>query len=309
MSISSDHPQRSLIQSIIRELAPILILFAGISIGAIWSIVTKGDLTTSPPYIISNVFLFLIAFLFGTRGAPRWSYAWIAIGIVATQSLLVVTLPNDLNNTNSNATIALAIFGPLLTAIISGTIAKNQWTDAFIFVLLYVMGTTMGLTIVLRQMEEGFSISLELIRIIILIVQTIVMSAAILSWNRNVPFLSLALLGAGILVSSVTAQFLVNIIDSSMPNDFSFIDLLRLTLLISLITFAIGSVRRIFSGKGFVAASYARIDLPIDESTERATVNKQRPIRNRRFLLSRNRRIYNTSRHFKFSNYRWNRRF
>ncbi len=308
MSISSDHTQRSLIQSIIRELAPILILFAGISIGAIWSIVTKSDLTTSPPYIISNVFLFLIAFLFGTRGAPRWSYAWIAIGIVATQALLVVTLPTDLS-TNSNATIALAIFGPLLTAIISGTIAKNQWTDAFIFVLLYVMGTTMGLTIVLRQIEEGFSIPLELIRILILVIQTIVMSAAILSWNRNVPFLSLALLGAGILVSSVTAQFLLSVIDSSMPNDFSFIDLLRLTLLISLITFAIGSVRRIFSGKGFVAASYARVDLPVEESTERVTINKTRLIRNRRFLLSRNRRIYNTSRHFKFSNYRWNRRY
>ncbi len=308
MSISSDHTQRSLIQSIIRELAPILILFAGISIGAIWSIVTKSDLTTSPPYIISNVFLFLIAFLFGTRGAPRWSYAWIAIGIVATQALLVVTLPTDLS-TNSNATIALAIFGPLLTAIISGTIAKNQWTDAFIFVLLYVMGTTMGLTIVLRQIEEGFSIPLELIRILILVIQTIVMSAAILSWNRNVPFLSLALLGAGILVSSVTAQFLLSVIDSSMPNDFSFIDLLRLTLLISLITFAIGSVRRIFSGKGFVAASYARVDLPVEESTERVTINKTRLIRNRRFLLSRNRRIYNTSRHFKFSNYRWTRRY
>ncbi len=308
MSISSDHTQRSLIQSIIRELAPILILFAGISIGAIWSIVTKSDLTTSPPYIISNVFLFLIAFLFGTRGAPRWSYAWIAIGIVATQALLVVTLPTDLS-TNSNATIALAIFGPLLTAIISGTIAKNQWTDAFIFVLLYVMGTTMGLTIVLRQIEEGFSIPLELIRILILVIQTIVISAAILSWNRNVPFLSLALLGAGILVSSVTAQFLLSVIDSSMPNDFSFIDLLRLTLLISLITFAIGSVRRIFSGKGFVAASYARVDLPVEESTERVTINKTRLIRNRRFLLSRNRRIYNTSRHFKFSNYRWNRRY
>ena len=308
MSISSDHTQRSLIQSIIRELAPILILFAGISIGAIWSIVTKSDLTTSPPYIISNVFLFLIAFLFGTRGAPRWSYAWIAIGIVATQALLVVTLPTDLS-TNSNATIALAIFGPLLTAIISGTIAKNQWTDAFIFVLLYVMGTTMGLTIVLRQIEEGFSIPLELIRILILVIQTFVMSAAILSWNRNVPFLSLALLGAGILVSSVTAQFLLSVIDSSMPNDFSFIDLLRLTLLISLITFAIGSVRRIFSGKGFVAASYARVDLPVEESTERVTINKTRLIRNRRFLLSRNRRIYNTSRHFKFSNYRWTRRY
>tara|TARA_B100001750_G_C15508064_1_gene601731 strand:+ start:623 stop:1387 length:765 start_codon:yes stop_codon:yes gene_type:complete len=254
------------------------------------------------------VFLFLIAFLFGTRGAPRWSYAWIAIGIVATQALLVVTLPTDLS-TNSNATIALAIFGPLLTAIISGTIAKNQWTDAFIFVLLYVMGTTMGLTIVLRQIEEGFSIPLELIRILILVIQTIVMSAAILSWNRNVPFLSLALLGAGILVSSVTAQFLLSVIDSSMPNDFSFIDLLRLTLLISLITFAIGSVRRIFSGKGFVAASYARVDLPVEESTERVTINKTRLIRNRRFLLSRNRRIYNTSRHFKFSNYRWNRRY
>jgi len=309
MSIRSDHAQRSLMQSIIRELAPILILFAGISIGAIWSIVTKSDLTTSPPYIISNVVLFLIAFLFGTRGAPRWSYTWIAIGIVATQSLLVVTLPNDLSNTNSNATLALAIFGPLLTAIISGAIAKNQWTDAFIFVLLYVMGTTMGLTIVLRQIEGDFSIPLELIRIIILITQTIVMSAAILSWNRNVPFLSLALLGAGILVSSVTAQFLVSIIDSSMPNDFSFIDLLRLTLLISLITFAIGSVRRIFSGKGFVAASYARVDLPAEESSERANINKPRAIRNRRFLLRRNRRMYNTSRHFGFDNYRWNRRF
>ena len=308
MSISSDQAQRSLIQSIIRELAPILILFAGISIGAILSIVTKGDLTTSPPYIISNVVLFLIAFLFGTRGAPRWSYTWIAIGIVATQSLLVITLPNDLRNTNSNATIALAIFGPLLTAVISGAIAKNQWTDAFIFVLLYVMGTTMGLTIVLRQIEGDFSIPLELVRIIILLIQTLVMSAAILSWNRNVPFLSLALLGAGILVSSVTAQFLVSIIDSSMPNDFSFIDLLRLTLLISLITFAIGSVRRIFSGKGFVAASYARVDLPAEESTENAIINRPRLIRNRRFLLRRNRRIYTTSRHFKLSNYRWNRR-
>ena len=250
MRMSSDHRQRSLIQSITRELAPILILFIGVVLGSIWSIATSSDLTSSPPYIIANVFLFLVAFFLATRGAPRWSYTWIALGIVATQALLVATLPKDLSEGNSNATVALAIFGPLLTAIISGAIAKNQWSDAFIFVLLYIMGTTMGLPIVLRQVEQAFSIPLEIIRILILIVQTIVTSAAILSWNRNVPFLALALIGAGILSSSVTAQFLIEAIDSTMPTDFSFIDLLRLTLLISLVTFAIGSVRRIFQERG-----------------------------------------------------------
>lgn len=301
MRISSDHRQRSLIQSIIRELAPVLILFVGVVLGSIWSIVTSSDLMSSPPYIFANVALFAVAFFLGTRGAPRWSYTWIALGIVATQALLVATLPKDLSDSNSNATVALAIFGPLLTAIISGAIAKNQWSDAFIFVLLYVMGTTMGLPIVLRQVELAFSIPLEIIRILILIIQTIVVSAAILSWNRNVPFLALALIGAGILASSVTAQFLIDIVDSTMPTDFSFIDLLRLTLLISLITFAIGSVRRIFSGKGFIAASYAA--LGIDTQIQKTEViQNQRILRNRRFLLRRNRRLYNTLRYFRFKN-------
>jgi hypothetical protein len=163
------------------------------------------------------------------------------------------------------------------------------------------MGTTMGLPIVLRQVEQAFSIPLEIIRILILIVQTIVTSAAILSWNRNVPFLALALIGAGILASSVTAQFLIAAIDSTMPTDFSFIDLLRLTLLISLVTFAIGSVRRIFSGKGFIAASYAA--LGIDSTIQESEVSQnQRILRNRRFLLRRNRRLYNTLRYFRFKN-------
>ena len=49
MRMGSDHRQRSLVQSITRELAPILILFSGIFLGSIWSIATRSDLMSSPP--------------------------------------------------------------------------------------------------------------------------------------------------------------------------------------------------------------------------------------------------------------------
>jgi hypothetical protein len=294
----SSHTQRTFIQSSLRELAPLILLSVGLILGSIWSVIFSSPLKSSPPYLISCGILFSVAFFLGTRGVPRWSYSWIAIGIVATQALLSATLPTEsmaISNPSS-AMLAVAFGGPLLTVMIASSIAKNEWSNAFIFIFLYSMGSNIGLPVVLQQESLNISTNIELIRILLIVFQTIITGAAILAWNRNVRMLSLAFLIAGVLISGITAQLVVQALSSNIPHDFSFIDLLRLITLILLLTFAIGTVRRIFSGKGFISNLTALTSLDTRNQMQPPYTGSPRRQRKLRFRLSKNKR-----RHSRFS--------
>ena len=84
---------RTLSQSMLREIAPVLMLGVGITGGVLWSLATGWALTSAPPYLLVQSLLLLLAFYLATRGAPRWSYPWLAFGIVAVQALLRALIP------------------------------------------------------------------------------------------------------------------------------------------------------------------------------------------------------------------------
>lgn len=243
---------RTIAQSALREAAPVILMGLAILGGVVWSFLVRPPLTSSPPYLLFQIIVVLLAFLLATRGAPRWSYPWIAFGIVGTQAVLLALIPESSRNVTSSPVIAVALGGPIIAALLASTIAVRNWGDAAIFIGLYLIGSNLGLPIVLRQPADGALLSIEIARFVLLVGQMGLTSAAILAWNRQATGIGLALLTAALVVSAVAAGLLVPGSNPEAPADFSFLDLVRLVVVMALVAFGVGSMRRVFAGHGFL---------------------------------------------------------
>lgn len=271
---------RTIAQSALREIAPVIIMGIAILGGIVWSLLIRPPLTSSPPYILPQVVVILLAFLLATRGAPRWSYPWIAFGIVGTQAVLLSLIPDSSRDVTSSPVIAVALGGPIIAALLASTIAVRNWGDAAIFVGLYLIGSNLGLPIVLRQPADGALLSIEIARVVLLAGQMGLVGAAILAWNRQATGIALGLLATALVLSAAAAGLLVPGSNPQAPADFSFLDFARLVLLIALVTFAVGSMRRVFAGHGFLTVGSGRpfIDMEDEDIEAIDSLNDEAPL-------------------------------
>ena len=270
--------ERTLSQSLVREIAPVLALGVGITGGVLWSLATGWALTSAPPYLLVQSLLLLLAFYLATRGAPRWSYPWLAFGIVAVQALLRALIPASDADITSSAVGAVALGGPILAVLIASTIAVRSWGDASFFIGLYLTGFITGLPVVLLQPEDGAVLGIEFARIVLLVVQMGLASAAILVWNRRATIVALGLIAALLIISALAASVLAPLSDTNAPADLSAFGFLRLIALMTLLTFGIGSLRRVFAGYGFLTASdFFTTSEGEEEGTQDEELQDERP--------------------------------
>ena len=252
-------PPRRPLESAIREIAPIALILIGALGGIVWSIAIGGRLNSSPPYLFTTGIAMAIALLLAMRGAPRWGYPWMAMGIVGTQALLWALLVTGSDPTEPTLAVAVATLGgPVLAAVIGGAIATRSWADSAFFAGLYLAGANLALPIVLLPPDAGPRADIETQRIIVAGVQAVLTGAAILMWNRDRGLYAIGALAAVILVSGMAAGLLVPGSRDDVPEDLSTFfgaaqGPFRIALLILLISFAIGGARRFISGRGILA--------------------------------------------------------
>ena len=242
----------------LREIAPVILILVGALTGIIWTMSLGGRLNSSPPYLFTTGIAMAVALLLATRGAPRWGYPWMAMGIVGTQALLWALLaPED----GGEFTIAVGIAtlgGPILAAVIGGAIATRSWGDSAFFAGLYLAGAYLALPIILLPPESGARTDIETSRILVALGQGGLTAASIILWNRGRVAEALGALGAVVVVSGIAAGVLVPGSRDDVPEDLSTFfgagqGPFRIALLILLISFAIGGARRFISGRGFLA--------------------------------------------------------
>lgn len=250
---------RTPLQSAARELAPIALILVGALCGIAWSLALGGRLTTSPPYLFTTGIAMAAALLLAMRGAPRWGYPWMAMGIVGTQALLWAFLISDRDTPASGSVVAIAgLGGPALAAAVGGAIATRSWSDSAFFGGLYLAGANLALPIVLLPPDDGARFGIEASRAIIAVGQAGLTAAAIILWNRDYVMPALGALAAVIVVSSISAGVLVPGSRDDVPADLAtFLGAaqgpFRIAILILLVSFAVGGVRRFFSGRGMLA--------------------------------------------------------
>ncbi len=243
----------------LREAAPIALLLIGAIGGVVWTIALGGRLYSSPPYLFATGIAMAVALLLATRGAPRWGYPWMAMGIVGTQALMWVLLTVGGGATPSALSVGVATLGgPVLAAVIGGVIATRNWGDSAFFAGLYLAGANLALPILLLPPDGGARADIEMWRIVLAGVQAALTAAAILFWNRDRAIYAIGMLGIVIVVSAVAAGILVPGSRADVPEDIGTFwgaaqGLFRITLFVVLISFAIGGVRRVFSGQGLLA--------------------------------------------------------
>ena len=261
-------PTRTPLQSMLRETAPVILISIGALAGIAWTLSAGGRLNASPPYLFTTGIAMAVALLLATRGAPRWGYPWMAMGIVGTQALLWALLTPEEGGELTLA-VGIASFGaPILAAVIGGAIATRSWGDSAFFAGLYLAGAYLALPIILLPPESGARTDIETSRALVTLGQAGLTAAAILLWNRGqVPQAVLAL-GAVVLVSGIAAGVLVPGSRDDVPEDLSTFfgaaqGPFRIALLILLISFAIGGGRRFISGSGFLSEQ-----MPPTHSTE-----------------------------------------
>ncbi len=242
----------------LREIAPVILILVGALTGIIWTMSLGGRLNASPPYLFTTGIAMAVALLLATRGAPRWGYPWMAMGIVGTQALLWALLaPED----GGEFTIAVGIAtlgGPILAAVIGGAIATRSWGDSAFFAGLYLAGAYLALPIILLPPESGARTDIETSRMLVALGQGGLTAASIILWNRGRVAEALGALGAVVVVSGIAAGVLVPGSRDDVPEDLSTFfgaaqGPFRIALLILLISFAIGGARRFISGRGFLA--------------------------------------------------------
>lgn len=250
-------PTRTLVQSMLREIAPVILILVGALTGIVWTLSADGKLNSSPPYLFTTGIAMAVALLLATRGAPRWGYPWMAMGIVGTQALLWALLAPEDGEFNVAVGIA-TLGGPILAAVIGGAIATRSWGDSAFFAGLYLAGAYLALPIILLPPESGARTDIETSRALVAVGQAGLTAAAILLWNRGQVPQALGALAAVVLVSGIAAGVLVPGSRDDVPEDLSTFfgaaqGPFRIALLILLISFAIGGARRFISGRGILA--------------------------------------------------------
>ena len=122
-----------------RALDTLFVLGAGLVGAVLWSGIIGGRASAAPPYLLSQSLLMLIGFTLATRGAPRWSYPWLAFGVVATSALLSSLIASDADPTPAIVIVAVAT-GPVLAVLLSTVISVRSWGDAYAFLALFLAG-------------------------------------------------------------------------------------------------------------------------------------------------------------------------
>lgn len=266
-------PTRTPAQSMLREIAPVILILVGVLTGIAWTLSVGGRLSSSPPYLFTTGIAMAVALLLATRGAPRWGYPWMAIGIVGTQALLWALLaPED----SGELTVAVGIAtlgGPILAAVIGGAIATRSWGDSAFFAGLYLAGAYLALPIILLPPESGARTDIETSRALVALGQGGLIAASIFLWNRDRVPHAVGALAAVVLVSGIAAGILVPGSRDDVPEDLSTFfgaaqGPFRIALLILLISFAIGGARRFISGRGFLAPQIPPTDMTEEEEDE-----------------------------------------
>ena len=253
-------PTRTPLESVIREIAPVVLILIGALGGIVWSIAIGGRLYSSPPYLFMTGIAMAVGLLLAMRGAPRWGYPWMAIGIVGTQALLWALVASDGETTSPTLTIAVAsLGGPILAAVVGGAIATRSWGDSAFFAGLYLAGAYIALPIILLPPESGARTDIETSRTLVAIGQAALTAAAILLWNRDRVSNAVGALAAVVLLSGVSAGILVPGSRDDVPEELAtFLGAaqgpFRIAILIVLISFAIGAARRFLSGRGLLAS-------------------------------------------------------
>ena len=236
-------------------------LALGIVGGLIWSGGVGGSFASAPPYVLAQTLLMVVGFTLAARGAPRWSYPWLAFGIVGTNALLGVLIASD--DAPSIGMLAIGLlFGPAVGALLASLIAARSWGDAIAFLLLVLVGTNLSL---LAAGVPGAGTTGEAAPLIggpllvVLLTMLIVPTAsAILACNRGLTGLALLLLMSVLMASALVFAFAIDrspdqgLQDTSITNVLT--SLLSGYLMIGLFTFGVGSIRRNFAGRGIVAS-------------------------------------------------------
>ena len=250
---------RTPLQSATREVAPIALILVGALCGIAWSLALGGRLTTSPPYLFTTGIAMAAALLLAMRGAPRWGYPWMAMGIVGTQALLWAFLISGQGDSASAPQVAVAgLGGPILAAVVGGAIATRSWSDSIFFAGLYLAGANLALPIVLLPPDSSASVGIEASRAIVAIVQGALAATGIILWNRDYVMPALGALAAVVVVSGISAGVLVPGSRDDVPEELATFfgaaqGPFRIAVIILLISFAIGGVRRFFTGRGMLA--------------------------------------------------------
>jgi hypothetical protein len=242
-----------------REVAPVLVLGAGLMGAVLWSGIIGGRPAAAPPYILSQGLLMLIGFTLAARGAPRWSYSWLAFGIVATSGLLGSLVASDGDPSAAIAIVAVAT-GPVLAVVLSTTISVRSWGDAFTFLGLFLAGLVVTWLIVgppggsEGAATEG-TIGQAVALLFVLTILGVVIGMAVLAWNRKVPEVALVLLASVLIVSAIGFEVMIPDTTDRDVDRPSFASFFSLYLFLAMATFAAGSVRRVFAGKGMIGPS------------------------------------------------------
>ena len=247
----------------VREVAPVIVLGAGLIGAVLWSGTIGGRASLSPPYLVSQGLLTMVGFALATRGAPRWSYPWLAFGVAGTGALLAALVAADEDPSRFVALVALAA-GPVVAVLLSTVISARSWGDAYAFLGVFLAGTVISWLIVGppgaagATSEAGVGQTAALLAV--LPVLGIVTAMAVMAWNRGVTEIALVLLGSVLVVSAVGFDVMVPGAAEGEDAPPNFASFLSLYLFLGMATFAVGAVRRVFAGKGIVSAAPAPRD-------------------------------------------------
>jgi hypothetical protein len=241
--------------SALREVAPVLVLGAGLVGAVLWSGIIGGRASAAPPYLLSQGLLMLIGFTLATRGAPRWSYPWLAFGVVATSALLSSLIASDADPTPGIVIVAVAT-GPVLAVLLATVISVRSWGDAYAFLALFLAGIvvswlTVGPPGSLGAAAEGTLVEMAAL-LLALIILSVVLGMAVLAWNRGVTEVALVLLGSVLLVTAISFDVMIPEVEGADFAPPNFVSFLSLYLFLAMATFAAGSIRRVFAGKGMI---------------------------------------------------------
>jgi hypothetical protein len=239
---------------------PVLLVAAGVAAGVAWSLATGQAFARSIPYLSAQGLVVFFAFMLATRGAPRWSYPWLAFGIAATQLLLYALAPRD-DLDDPTIALALALSGPTIAVLLAAVIAARSWADSFVFLGLYLAGFNLGLPVALPQPASGPLVEIETARLALTAAQAILIGLAIVVWDRDALPAALGFIALTLAVSFVAAGLLAPRSGADLPEGVSFWSVLdgsvRLVILLALATFGVGAIRRAVAGMGFLSPSFA----------------------------------------------------
>jgi hypothetical protein len=241
--------------SALREVAPVLVLGAGLVGAVLWSGIIGGRASAAPPYLLSQGLLMLIGFTLATRGAPRWSYPWLAFGVVATSALLSSLIASDTDPTPAIVIVAVAT-GPVLAVLLATVISVRSWADAYAFLALFLAGIvvswlTVGPPGSLGAAAEGAAGQMVALLLALLILG-VVLGMAVSAWNRGVTEVALVLLGSVLLVSAIGFDVMIPQVEGVEIEPPNFASFISLYLFLAMATFAAGAIRRVFAGKGMI---------------------------------------------------------